>query len=327
MAIPSSRKKTPLNSEINSLFFSLVDYRNNYFISDETAEIIKFYNGFENRDQLVQWMKERPKGIANIIEVDGDKEVIVVIPTADFNGNYAKNCRENIFKGLHIIFVESGEVPDPYFNYAHNCNVGIKKAMVYNPNWVVISNDDMQKIDDIRKLLGKLNRVENKIGFVAFADKSFHHTKPELLVPVNMFVYFYYLKNKSFRILNYLIKYFDIKYVVTTDKLVKRVFFKKIASILELNDFAIFSADIIEENKFSIFDEIFINHFEDTDLSLRISYEKKKTLITNFKIGSIEGGTFGKDSGRYLRSIASLAYFTSKYEKCDLLLNSDKLLC
>ncbi|MEM3860085.1 MAG: hypothetical protein QW478_11905 [Candidatus Micrarchaeaceae archaeon] len=83
-------------------------------------------------------MKERPKGRAEIIEVEGDKEIIVVIPTADFNGKYAKECRENIFKGLHIIFVESGFPKDPYFNYAHNCNVGIKKAMEYNPKWIVV---------------------------------------------------------------------------------------------------------------------------------------------------------------------------------------------
>ena len=45
-------------------------------------------------------MRERPKGVANIHEFEGDKDIIVVIPTADFNGKYAKECRENIFKGL-----------------------------------------------------------------------------------------------------------------------------------------------------------------------------------------------------------------------------------
>ena len=38
--------------------------------------------------------EERPKGIANIHEVDdGNKDVIVVITTADFDGMYAKECR------------------------------------------------------------------------------------------------------------------------------------------------------------------------------------------------------------------------------------------
>ena len=62
-----SRLFCPLNQNVSELFFSLVDYRNNYFTSDDPDKIIEFYNDFENRDQLIQWMKERPKGIANII--------------------------------------------------------------------------------------------------------------------------------------------------------------------------------------------------------------------------------------------------------------------
>ena len=142
------------------LFFNLVDYRNILFTSNDLEKIIEFYNGFDNRDQLIQWMKERPKGVSYIHEVDGDNDIIVVIPTADFNGKYAINCRENIFKGLHMIFVESGGKDDFYFNYAHNCNVGIKKAMEYNPKWVVVSNDDMYKIDEVSILIDELHKID-----------------------------------------------------------------------------------------------------------------------------------------------------------------------
>ena len=106
-------------------------------------------------------MKERPKGASYIHEVEGNKDIIVVIPTADFNGKYARTCREEIFKGLHMIFVESGGNPDPYFNYAHNSNVGIKRAMEYNPKWVVVSNDDMYKIDENEKLWDCLVELNN----------------------------------------------------------------------------------------------------------------------------------------------------------------------
>ncbi|MEM3860457.1 MAG: hypothetical protein QW478_13865, partial [Candidatus Micrarchaeaceae archaeon] len=138
------------------LFFSTTWCRDRLFASDNPNDILKFYDTFSNRDELIQWMKERPKGTAEIIEVEGDKEIIVVIPTADFYGKYAKECRENIFKGLHIVFVASGFPKDPYFNFAHTCNVGIKKAMEYNPKWIVYSNDDMFKIDDVSKLKKEL---------------------------------------------------------------------------------------------------------------------------------------------------------------------------
>lgn len=36
------------------------------------------------------------------------KDIIVVIPVTDFNGKYMKVYRDEIFKDLHMIFVESG---------------------------------------------------------------------------------------------------------------------------------------------------------------------------------------------------------------------------
>ena len=142
-----------------------MDYRNNYFLSSDPKDIIHFYEGFENREELIDWMKERPKGSCEIMEVEGEKDIIVVIPTADFEGEYAKRCREEIFKGLHIIFVVSGK-GNNYFNYAHNCNLGIKKAMEYNPKWVVLSNDDMHKIDNIEQLRTSLSEIPENLDLV-----------------------------------------------------------------------------------------------------------------------------------------------------------------
>ena len=116
-------------------------------------------------------MRERPKGVANIHEVEGNKDIIVIIPTADYNGKYAKECSDNVFKGLHIVFVESG-VNDFYFNYAHNCNVVIKRAMDYNPKWVIVSNDDMYKIDDISVLQKQLESINNKKIDTVFTKPS-----------------------------------------------------------------------------------------------------------------------------------------------------------
>ena len=99
-----SKKRCERAATAGEFFLSLVDYRNNLFTSNNPDGIMKFYESFQTRDDLIGWMKERPKGAAYIREVEGTKDVIVVIPTADLNGKYAKECRDNIFKGLHIIF-------------------------------------------------------------------------------------------------------------------------------------------------------------------------------------------------------------------------------
>jgi hypothetical protein len=157
--IRSNLLQCPLDNNYK-LFFSLMDYLNNLFMSNDPKDILRFYDFFDNRDQLIKWMKDRPKGNYRIVEFNRDEnDIIVVIPTIDVNGKFAKTCRDDIFKGLLIIFVESG-IGNYYFNYAHNCNAGIKKAMEYNPKWIILSNDDMYKIDDVEVLVNELSKLD-----------------------------------------------------------------------------------------------------------------------------------------------------------------------
>ena len=159
--ISMNRLRCPLIRDFKDLFFSLVDYHNSFFMSNDPKKILEFYDHFKNREELIRWMKERPHGATYIHEVEGDKDIVVVIPTSDFNGKFAKTCRNEIFKGLHMIFVESGGIGDFYFNYAHNCNAGIKKALEYNPKWIILSNDDIEKIHPIELLIKELNNFNN----------------------------------------------------------------------------------------------------------------------------------------------------------------------
>lgn len=322
MIVLNSKKNCPLTFSDDPPFLSLVDYRNNYFTSDDPNKVIEFYNGFENRDQLIQWMKERPKGVANIHEVDGDKDIIVVIPTADFNGNYARVCRDIIFKGLHIIFVESAEIPDPYFDGAHNVNVGIKKAMEYNPKWIVFSNDDMYYIDDVEILKAELAKLKN-VDIVYTTQSSYHSTPMQIVIP-NIFFYLYLRLTGYGKSYVSICKRFSIRYFPIGVGLIRSLVFKHRLKYIELQSFAIVSAKYIKRECYKIFDETFINQAEDTDLSLRIMINGVKTVRINYEIGSYVGSTFGINNSRKLRSLASLTYLSVKWER-KLLMRCEKL--
>jgi hypothetical protein len=315
MIVTNNRKKCSVTYSEVPLFFSLVDYRNNYFTSDDPNKIIEFYNGFENREQLIWWMKERPKGVANIHEVEGDKDIIVVIPTADFNGKYAKECRENIFKGLHIIFVESGEIPDPYFNGAHNVNIGIKKAMEYNPKWVVVSNDDMNQEESSEKLLIELRRIDQYKILAVFPKKSKYHAR---IIGIGEPRLAFYIYKRIFRpfvgtsILKHY-KKFSIKLLSFPQKSVYSTFFTTNILVKEIGDFVILSSEFIKGNQNSIYDEIFINNDEDIDLALRIQQLGKSKEI-NYSIGEKIGGSLGNSTSRELRGLAGACYLNFKLE-------------
>ncbi len=316
-----SRLYCTIDKNEGELFFSLVDYRNNYFTSDNPDKIIEFYNGFENRDQLIQWMKERPKGTYTIHEVEGDKDIIVVITTADFNGKYAKECRENIFKGLHMVFIESGGRNDFYFNYAHNCNIGIRKAIEYNPKWVVVSNDDMYKIDDVKILVSELEKLDNtKIGPV-FITPSFYHSyhavigfKRKILTFVLYYIFSLYIgKSKTYFKRWKILNHFGVKTFKGIDRAILTNFFlKNPISLTVTSDFTILSSVYFQNNGYATFDETYINGVEDLDLSLKLHTTSIASESVDFKIGDYTASTLHFGDQRVLRESINLIYFDAK---------------
>ena len=303
----------PINSLPDEPFFSLVDYRNNYFTSDDPDKIIEFYDGFENSKQLIGWMKERPKGVSKIHEVEGDKDIIVVIPTENFNGKYAKECYESIFKGLHIIFVESGK--DFYFNYAHNCNVGIRRAMDYNPKWIIISNDDMYKIDDPEVLITEICNFDPVKYDIIFPFPDDYHTIPFYISKKRVTYNIYrYIRERQ---VNIFFNKFGVDYFYSFYKISSRFVFKKVKGTDSISTiaFGILSSKYIERLGVNIFDEIYINEHEDIDLSLRLTLLHARIVNINYKIKALRGSTIGNEKCRGLRSITGRVYFNFKYRK------------
>ena len=256
-------------------------------------------------------MSERPKGVANIHEVEGDKEIIVVITTADYNGKYAKECRENIFKGLQIIFVESGGRCDFYFNIAHNINIGIKKALEYNPQWIVFSGDDMYKIDDISVLVSELGKLNNRKYKAVFTEPSRYHSIPcKLSKPRFTRSLLFILLGKYRRMQIKLEKRYGVKYFLPPRDGYWRFFFGNGPNIISIADFGIFSTEFIK-GSWPLYEETYVNSAEDMDLSLRINRFNDVKII-KFRIGDYMGSTLGTDVRRHLMEVAGLTYFNYK---------------
>lgn len=306
------------------LFFSLIDHFNNYFVSEKPSKIAFFYNLMENQEQLLQWMKERPKGLYSIHEIDGDKDIIVVIPTADFYGNYAKECREKIFKGFHIIFIESGGRGDFYFNYAHNCNVGIRRAMGYDPLWIVVSGDDMKKIDDAKVLRNNLMKEDPYRSIAVFTRNSpdNHHSKSVYVGRTNLIgkaVHFLHkIQKKGFFGIPYTEENFTAKFCIhilmfPLDNLIK-LYIKNAKKILLTESFTILSGIYVKSKNGNMFNESFCNGVEDWDLSYRIYKDCKKYTYIDYLIGEYTGASLGTGKNRALRDIANFSLFNKIYQ-------------
>ena len=329
-----------------------VDELNRLYNSRDPNDIIKFYDHFNTPEELIEWSRNRQHGRTKIYTVKGDTDIVVVIPTANRHGEYAKNCEKEIFKGQQIVFVESGGRGDPYFNYARNTNIGLKYALRYKPKWVILSNDDVYKIDNFSILKESLTKINNELYDTVYIkpDPGFYHSDlvgvlkmPKLFKRLKTFLSKNAQDRLTERLRLKLIKKFNITYQVRSkEKPYKNKFFsflnrleyKPIEEWRNLGDFAIFSPVVLKNAKGKPFDEIFINGGEDYDLGKRL-FDSHKHISINFRIGSVGGGTFRrqpqklgaktlirspkvdnqKSNARKLQDVFNILYFDYKYKQ------------
>lgn len=293
--------------------------------SNDISNLFLFYDSFDNTKDIVDWMVRRPKVYGRIVDIDGDDDIIVVVPTIDSNSEMFVNLKEKVFPGLRIVAVESGKTP--FFSYSRNVNKGISHALKYKPRFVIVSNDDMYRIDNIEILL-------NQLSIVPDDEENVFFTKP----PGNYNSYWVNIGKPT--LFRYLFLFFNSKYTKARIKIEKEhhdllslrymvygqnfpynVMIKPECEVQNIGSFSIFSQKILQKSYGKPFDETYINGMEDLDLSLRILSQKIIKRSLDFKIGSLIGKSLGKFASiRTLRQIVNSVYFNYKLRNGSLAL-------
>lgn len=300
------------------------------YYSNDPRNVLRFYEMFDSAEELIDWMKRRPKADVNIYEVEGDTDIVIVIPTANVNSDYAK-MDLNIYKGFQIIFCESS---GRYFNYAHSINICVKEAMKYNPEWVIFSNDDVYKIDEPYILRNELKKLDYKVvSAILPSDRNyqFHYNELRILKPTfikgyrsfflgslsllygeifrkstkNIDISLILLLARAQIYYNKLLRRFNLPYVDL--RVVDKKLTYKIRQIIEnlfneyintfiikkFGDFGGFSRTFLNKNNSVIFDETFINGVENYDLSFKLMIEKVPVKVIRYRKGSYKGRSLG----------------------------------
>ena len=281
--------------------------------SKDPAMFSEFYSRFNNNMELIKWMRSRPRAPIKIYESDGSEEICVLIPTASHNNVYSKTAKK-IYKGFKIVFVESHGA---YFNLAKSVNYGLSYILKkYKPDWIVLSNDDVYKIDKLEVLKKELAALdENKVDAAFRAVGKQHGELYGYFVrpnPLLSKIYALIQPDPERRRYLSLLEKFKINYLASNRLsgygfLFDLVFRDKIKVYGE-SRFAAFSRKFVEGMRGKIFDETYINGFEDCDLCLRITHKYNYRFI-NFRLGCYNGKSLGVGTIRMLRDIANLTYF------------------
>jgi len=294
---------------------------NDKFLSSNVNELIEFYNEFSNRDDLISWMKGRPKSDGKIyVEENKIGNIVVIIPTKDVDSNYALQCRNVIYKGISQIFVESVKPRDTFFNYAHNVNKGIEYAMKMDPDWIILSNDDMVRVDPPEKLVSELSKFDpSRYDTLFTIPEGLYHSFHRMIATPNS-LYSTVAKlhpNRLRKTRLELWKKFNLRYLDALDKgivgiISKLLYSNKFRHILT-GSFTILSRDFVNNISGKVFDDTFINGGEDSDLSLRLIFNGKYSKI-NYEITDLVGKSLGTGWERILRNVVNEVYLSYKIE-------------
>jgi hypothetical protein len=290
-------------------------YLNDLFVSKNADDLLKFYDSFNCSEKLLEWMKNRPQGQAIIKETDGDERYVVVIPTKDTESAFAVSSRDTVFKGLKIVFVESG--PDPYFNIARNSNIGLRYALKYNPEWIIDGQDDMLRVDDISVLTRQLSSIDPRnTNVVIPLASSIPSTFPAIGRSTVLREEIMRIRGKPWRKRISIMKKFEIDLLAISNKIFYRPLYKPLLRF-PANVVKMLSANFLRSCEGRVYDEIYINCFEDLDFFWRVA-ENGGCSFVDFKIATVPMGanSLGKyNIVRRLREICSNAYLNMKVRK------------
>lgn len=302
-------------------------YAKDVYRAKNINSILDFYENFKNKEELIRWAKQVPLAKITIHEFGKGKknDVIIVVTTDDIKNEHTKRAMST-YKNFHTIFVESN---GPFFNYSNSCNVGLRYAAKYKPDWIVLSNNDVYKITNLKQLRDKLRKIDKNKFDVVFIkpDPDFYHSYKVDVVKITKLYYLYKtLRNKDFRRIHGFYKKFNVEYKAIAGFGMKgwllKAITRRVAQAINIGDFCIFSANFINKTK-NLFDRGFVHiDFEDVELSLRLL--KKKVAYVDFMIGSEKGATLGTDRKRGARDIVNAVYLDYMIKKELSLLRANK---
>jgi len=182
--------------------------------------------------------------------------------------------------------------------------------MEYNPKWVVLSNDDMVKIDKISSLIKEPDGINSVKTMAVCRSRSKEANRARIGHPKRLRNFLFRMRDSYTRSLLTYEKKFDIRFFVEGLKFPWNHLFRNLLEVRAISDFAVLSSDLFRDYS-TLYDETFINGGEDIDLSIRLYLIKINYVLLYYRISSIGVGTIGSKN-RMLKDIINLAYLNSK---------------
>ena len=288
--------------------------------SSDKGKFYDLYSRINGPEDLIPLLQSVPK--ANVeLKIDrpsNRSKILVIVPTSDEKSERSSDI-SHLFAPYPVVFAVS---TGPYFNYPHSCNIAISEAVKYDPEWIVLCNDDMIAIDPVEVLVESLDTLQRGVYTATNPGRIGYHgevclvTKPSSFGIVFELIEFFFSKNflGIWALTNRNIRRKQVRIDIVRSSFTRiKSKFSRIRDVefMNFSDFAIFSASLAKEFRF---DELFLSDYDDYDLSLRLYEAGIPVRKLPFKIGSVGGYSMSGKNGtrRFLRDQISRYYLTFK---------------
>jgi GT2 family glycosyltransferase len=290
------------------------DRRDELFSSAFSEDVFRFYDGFSQPEELVRWMRSRPPAPIRLQETEGEGNVVVVVPTASVESTGARRARE-MYRGTRLILVESS---GRFFNYSRSCNQGIALALRHSPDWIVLANDDLFPIDPFGRLVDALSRLDPMgVKTVRMRPPGRHYSHRKLIGRRTRATGMLRRMGVGYgRAYEACCERLGVRFEVWEDRTALERFEGRVflgnprRSFWNMTSFGVLSAAFVGHLGGPLFDEGYINGYEDVEVALGLA--EGDWAVVDFRIGGREGSSLGRGRARSVRDIANLVYLNSR---------------
>lgn len=302
----------------------------NLWSSNNLDNLIKFYKFINNPEKAYNFSINRKKPDIKIYHHhNNNSSICFIIPTISID-NFLKTSYWNLVSRFDAVIVESG---GQYFNYARSINNGICEALKYDYKTLILSNDDMEIIDNSDKLLEEIENLREfdiilptkiRKGKSNFSiSNQFNIVNFNAITRYTNYINWFINKNANFNEFRAILKGIDgYKYTIfegsgnkKLDNLILKFLKIKYGKIPLFNSFGIFKRSVLEKENM---DETFINGKEDYEFVIRLVNDKFSFGKSAFRIADIGGQSLNKYNNnlRILKDLLSeliLNYYIENY--------------
>jgi|GEM_PF-4819586 hypothetical protein len=130
------------------------------FYQQSFDAVSEFFSSFSSETEIIEWMRKRKKQDPVISEAEGEDDIIAVIPGNNHTEMMGSTSNKDLFTGFRKIYSGTGSGRP---NFPICVNEGIKRALKYEPEWIVISSPNTN-------VYGKSLDLRNAVKLASYED-------------------------------------------------------------------------------------------------------------------------------------------------------------